>query len=395
MSDPGARRIGLSEPVIAGREWEYVKECLDTGWLSAAGRFVGLFEERVREITGAAHAVAVMNGTSGLHLSLVMRGVGPGDEVLVPTITFIAPVNAVRYTGAEPVFMDCDEHLNIDVEKVAAFLAEECSATVNGLVNHSSGRRVRAIIPVHVFGAPCDMDAIMELAERYGLEVIEDASEALGSTYTDGPLAGTHAGTVAPLGVLSFNTNKIITTGGGGMLLLHDAELAERAHYLGAQAKDDPIRYRHEDVGYNYRLTNIEAAIGVAQLEDLEARVERRRAIHARYAEGLGALDGLEVIGFPDGTRPNGWLSAVWVNPAGFGADAEALMAALDARGIQARPVWQPNHLQKPYAQSQAYLIERAEQAASHVLNLPSGSGLSDEDVANVIATIEEVHERR
>ncbi len=394
MSDSGVRRIGLSEPVIAGREWEYVKECLDTGWLSAAGRFVGLFEDRIRETTGAAHAVAVMNGTSGLHLSLVMRGVGPGDEVLIPTITFIAPVNAIRYTGAEPVFMDCDEHLNIDAEKVGAFLAEECSATPDGLVNRSSGRRVRAIIPVHVFGAPCDMGAIMELAERYGLDVIEDASEALGSTYTDGPLAGSYAGAIAPLGVLSFNTNKIITTGGGGMLLLHDAELAERARYLCAQAKDDPVRYRHEDVGYNYRLTNIEAAIGVAQLEDLGGRVERRRAIHSRYTEGLGALDGIEVIGSPGGTRPNGWLSAVWVDPARFGADAEGLMTALDMKGVQARPVWQPNHLQTPYAHCQAYRIERAVHAAGHVLNLPSGSGLSDDAVEYVIESIKEVHER-
>ena len=380
-------RTPLARPVLAGNEWDYVRECLDTGWV-ATGRFIGIFEQRVRELTGAPEAVACASGTAALHVSLLLAGVGPGDEVLVPSLTFIAPVNAVRYVGAEPVFLGCGDFMNLDPAILAGFLDGECDPTEEGPRDRSTGRLVRAVIPVHVFGNPCEMARIIQVCRLHGVAVIEDACESVGSRWSSGPLAGRCTGTVGDYGAFSFNGNKIVTAAGGGMLVTGDPERAERARYLIDQAKDDGMRYVHDVVGFNYRLNNVQAAIGAAQLEELPGFIETRKRNHAHYAAALEGVPGLRFLGVPEGTAPNYWFYSLLVEPTEYGMDREALMIALERVGIQARPLWRPNHMQAPYRGSRAYRVERAVWFWERLLNLPCGGDLTDADVDEVVAAI-------
>ena len=382
------KHIPLSVPNIAGNEWRYVKQCLDTEWVSAAGKYVEAFESNMCAFTGAKYAVAVVNGTSGLQIALQLSGVGRGDEVLVPTLTFIAPVNAVRYLGAEPVFMDCDDFMNLDPVKLGEFLRTACRKTSKGVINKKTGRPVKAVLLVHVFGNPCDLPAIMKLAREYRLKVIEDATESLGSSYTAGKYKGRQTGTIGDFGVYSFNGNKIITTGSGGMLVTADRKMAEKAKYLTTQAKDDAVRYVHNEVGYNFRLTNIQAALGVAQLEQLPAFIKRKKENYAFYKKALAGVKGLELLGVPEGTAPNYWFYSLLIDKAEFGTDREGLMAALGKAGIQTRPVWHLNHLQKPYKNNQAFKIDRAGWFVERVLNLPCSTGLTKAQAARVAGAI-------
>ena len=281
--------VPLSEPVLAGNEWKYVKECLDTGWVSSVGPVVDRFEREVAAYSGAAYGVAVVNGTAALHLALLAVGVRPGDEVLVSDLTFVAPVNAIRYCGAHPVFMDADpDSWQMDADKVERFLASECEHRNGDCVNRTSGRRVSAIVPVHILGMACEIDRIAAAGKAHGVRVVEDATEALGVRYD-----GRHVGTFGDVGAFSFNGNKIITTGGGGVVVTNDQACAERVRYLSTQAKDDPIEYVHRAVGYNYRLTNVLAAIGVAQMEQLDGFIRRKREIAMAYSAGVRKLTGV------------------------------------------------------------------------------------------------------
>jgi perosamine synthetase len=383
--------IPLSIPNIRGNAWKYVKSCLDTGWVSTAGSYVETFERRLAAFTGAKHAVAVVNGTAGLQVALRLCGVEPGDEVVVPTLTFIAPVNAVRYLGAEPVFMDCDDFMNLDPVKLESFLAFGCRRTPKGLVNKATGRRVKALLPVHIFGNPCEMDALMGLARKYKLKVVEDATESLGSRYTAGKYKGRHTGTIGDFGVFSFNGNKIITTGNGGMLVTADVKLADKAKYLTTQAKDDHVRYVHDEIGYNFRLSNLQAALGAAQLEELPGFLKTKRANYETYRRELAGVPGLALVGAPQGTAPNYWFYSLVIDKKAFGVGREALMAALDKAGVQTRPVWKLNHLQKPYRASQAWQIEKAAWFWDRVLNLPCSTSLRRADVLKVCAAIRKV----
>ncbi|RME03545.1 MAG: aminotransferase DegT, partial [Deltaproteobacteria bacterium] len=263
--EPGAPAaegfIPLSIPKLAGNEWRYVRECLDTNWVSSVGAFVERFEREVAARVGARYGVATASGTAAIHIALLVSGVGPGDEVLLPTLTFIAPANAIRYVGAVPLLLDVDPVTwQLDPEKTIDFLEKECRWQEGRLVNRTTGRRVRAIMPVHILGHPVDLDPILEVARKYELTVIEDATESLGARYKE-----RHVGNLGDIGCFSFNGNKIITSGGGGMIVTNDETTARRARYLTTQAKDDPIEYVHGELGYNYRLTNLQAALGVAQ----------------------------------------------------------------------------------------------------------------------------------
>jgi perosamine synthetase len=380
--------IPLSIPVVAGNEWAYVKECLDTGYL-AAGPMLGRFEAALRDVTGARNAVPCASGTAALHVALLVAGVRSGDAVIVPTITFAATVNAVLYSGAGPVFVGCDEYLNIDAEAIDAFLSEECDAGPDGPVVRATGQRVAAIVPVHVFGAPCDMVAIIDSAKRYGVAVVEDAAESVGSRWTAGLLVGRHTGTVADLGILSFNGNKVVTCGGGGAVLTNDDDAAARVRYLIDQAKDDAIRYVHGEVGFNYRMTNTAAAIGLAQIERLDSIIEAKRRNLSHYIERLSHLPGLSFVGTPEGTASNHWFYSLIVEPELAGIDREQLMASLDAQGIQTRPLWYPNHLQRPYVGAVAYRVDRAIWFWERVLNLPCSADLTSEQVDRVCDAIE------
>ena len=338
----------LCEPEIGGNEWTYLKECLDTNWVSSVGSFVDRFEAELAAYVGVKHAVAVASGTAALHVALLVAGVRPNDEVLVPALSFIAPANAVRYCGAWPVFIDAESgYWQMDVERAGRFLAERCTYRNGALVDRATGRRIRAVLPVHALGHPVDMDPLLELAGRYGLAVVEDASESLGARYR-----GRAAGSLGDVGVFSFNGNKLVTTGGGGMIVTDDEELAERARYLSTQARDDPIEYVHHEIGYNYRLSNIQAALGCAQLENLEERLAAKRAVAETYREGLADVDGVTLPEEAPWASSAWWLYTILVDGAGFGRDSRGLLGALADAGIQTKPLWQPLNLSKAHSAS-------------------------------------------
>jgi len=381
-------KIPLSVPHINGNEWKYVKECLDTEWVSSVGKYVNLFEEKIAEYTGSKFAIACVNGTSAIHVSLRLAGVQPGDEVIVPSLTFIAPVNAITYNGAIPVFMDADKFYNIDVQKTIEFILNETEISSHKpliTVNRKSGNRISAIVPVHVWGNAVMLDELSPLCEERGITVVEDASESLGSIYNFGEYSGKHTGTIGKLGCLSFNGNKIMTTGGGGMILTDDEKLAEKARYLTTQAKDDPVRYVHHEIGYNFRLTNIQAALGVAQLEQLPKFLERKREIYTKYKNSINEIDGLLIGDVPNYARNNHWMNILQIDSKVFGEDPKTLMKRFKENNIQTRPVWPLNHTQKPYRDCQRYKIEKAERLAKNSLCLPSSTNLSDLSLENVI----------
>jgi perosamine synthetase len=383
--------IPLSVPSLNGNELENVKKCIDTNWVSSAGNFVREFEEAICKYTKAKFAVACVNGTSGLHVALNLSGVGIGDEVIVPTLTFIAPVNVVKYVGAEPVFMDCDGYLNIDCSKLREFCAKECIITKLGLKNKRTGRIIKAVMPVHIFGSPCDMKEIMRIARKYHLKVIEDATESLGSYYTKGVYKNRFTGTIADIGVYSFNGNKIITTGGGGMIVTNNKLLAKKARYLTSQAKNDPAKYIHNQIGYNYRLTNLQAALGVAQLEQLRGFIKTKKKNYGLYRNLLREVNGLKILDIPAGTSPNYWFYSLIIEEKKFGMDRDEVMNCLEARGIQTRPIWYLNHLQRPYRKNQVYKIEKALWFWKRVLNLPCSTNLETKQVKYITSVIRDL----
>ncbi len=375
------RSIPLSEPVFSGNEWTYVKECLDTGWVSSVGSFVDRFEQAVATYLGVQYAVAVTNGTAALHLALLVLGVEPEDAVLVPTLTFIAPVNTVRYVGAHPVFFDCDpKTLCIDAAKVRAYLETECERRVDGYTyDRASGRKIRAMLPVHVFGHPADMDAFVALGLHYNVRVIEDATESLGSLYK-----GRKAGALGDIGCVSFNGNKIITTGGGGMLVTNNKVWADRVRHLSTQAKKDPLTYDHDAIGYNYRLTNVQSAIGVAQLEQLAGFVVRKRDIAARYRALFAHVRAVELMTEQPWATSNQWLNTIMVEE----RHRDPLMAYVRSHGIEARPIWKLIHTLPMYRGDQAHSITEAPRLYAQCLNIPSSISLEDRDIVRVVETI-------
>lgn len=383
--------IPLSVPNFKGREWRYVKECLDTGWVSSSGKFVQEFENAISRYLKSKYAAACVNGTSGLFIALKLLDVNCGDEVIVPTLTFIATANIVKHLGAEPVFMDCDNFMNIAPDKLNDFCVKECVLTKTGLRNKKSKRIIKAIIPVHVFGNPCNMELIMKIARKYKLKVLEDATESLGSYYTGGFYKHKFTGTVGDFGVFSFNGNKIVTTGGGGMLVANNKDLASKAKYLINQAKDDSVRYIHNEIGYNFRLTNIQAALGLAQLEQLEKFIKIKRKNFKLYKKLVSSVEGLKMLEAPKGTFSNHWFYSLIIDKKRFGIDKDELMYILDKKGIQTRPIWLPNHLQKPYRNNQAYRIEKATWFWKRVLNLPCSSNLKKSQIKKVTSEIKKI----
>lgn len=380
MSSP----IPLSAPHLSGKEWTYIKECLDTGWVSSVGSFVTRFEGDLARAAAVPHGVATTCGTAALHVAFLVAGVKPGDEVLVSSMTFIAPVNAIRYANAVPVLVDAEpDYWQMSVPQVRAFLTEGCERRAGGVYNKQTGRRVAAIVPVHILGHPVDMNALLPLAEEFGLTVIEDATEALGTTYFGKP-----AGGIGHMGCYSFNGNKIITTGGGGMLVTSNEAWAKKARYLTTQAKDDVEEYIHHEIGYNYRLTNIQAAFGCAQMEALPGYVERRRAINALYRSQLGDVAGFTLQGEAEGVRSNFWLSTARIDAAAFGMTARELRQKLRAEKIEARPLWQPAHLSPAHQDAVKLPCPVSEDLYANCLSLPSCSFSTDADIERVISVI-------
>ncbi len=379
--------IPLCVPEIRGNAWRYVKECLDTGWVSSVGAYVTRLENDIAARLGGGLAVAFTSGTAALHVALMLAGVGAGDEVLLPSLTFIAPAFAVRYLGAWPVFCDVDPlYWQMDPAQVRGFLQEGCRRQGGQVINEATGRRVKALLPVDLLGHPADMDALMELAQEFGLTVVEDATESLGALYKGRPVGG-----LGHIGCLSFNGNKTITSGGGGMLVTGDARLAAKARYLSTQAKDDPLEYVHHQVGFNYRLSNIQAALGCAQLELLDEYVAAKRRIHQAYQEGLAGVPGLRLSALAPWAESACWLSTLEVDPAAYGMDSRALLKALHQRRIQTRPLWQPLHQSPALAGGHSLGCPVSERLHGQGLSLPSSVGLAPADQERVVAAIRQL----
>ena len=347
--------IPLSVPNLKGNELEYITQAVQSEWVSTGGSYITEFEQNIAKYLNTKGAVACQSGTAGLHLALMLSRVEQGDEVIVPTLTFIAAVNPVRYQGAEPIFMDCDDTLNMDMDKLEEFCEKECTLTENGLINKKTGKTIKAIVIVHVFGNMADMERLMDIATKYKLKVIEDATEALGTYYTDGEYKGRFAGTVGDFGVYSFNGNKIITTGGGGMLVARDDEMLKKAKYLSTQAKDDERYYIHDEIGYNYRMTNLQAALGVAQLEQLEDFITTKTKNYNIYKAQINEIKGLSILEFNKNTRPNYWFYSLLINKEKYGLDRDELLQKLSEQKIQTRPIWGLIHQQKPYKNNEAF----------------------------------------
>jgi len=377
--------IPLSVPSIHGNEWKYIKECLDTEWVSSAGKYVDLFENRITEYTGAKYAVALVNGTAALHIALIVSGVGYDEEVIVPTLTFISPVNTVRYIGAHPVFMDCDEYYNIDVSKTIEFIQKNTIFRNGSCYNKQSKRRIAAIIPVHVSGNAVRIEELVGVCKSRNIKIIEDASESLGTYYTSGELRGKHTGTIGDIGCYSFNGNKIITAGGGGMLVTDNPIYAEKSRYLSTQAKDDPVAYIHNEIGFNYRLTNIQAALGVAQLEKLPEYIPIKICNYKYYKDELDSMEGLHLAEPPNYANNNHWFYSLQIKKDVYGKDREELMHYLSENNVQTRPVWLLNHWQKMNNDCQTYRIEKAIELWEKTLNIPCSVNLRYEEILRVI----------
>jgi perosamine synthetase len=383
--------IPLCVPEIEGNEWKYVKECLDTNWVSSVGSFVDRFERELAAYVGAQYAVATINGTAALHIALLVAGVQPDDEVLISTLTFIAPANAAHYVGAWPVFIDAEpEYWQLDPQKVVDFLEQECRWADGELHNKTSGRRVRAILPVHILGHPVDIDPILEAARRYDLAVIEDATESLGAKYK-----GRMVGRLGDIACFSFNGNKIITTGGGGMIVTDNEEWARRAKYLTTQAKDDPLEYVHNQIGYNYRLSNVQAALGCAQVEQLEERITAKRRIAGAYSEALQAVPGITPMREAPWADSMFWLYTVLLNENQCGISSRALLGKLAEAGIQTRPLWQPLHRSPAYAHLNLRDCVVADQLNRAALSLPCSAGISQREIHAVVHNIRSIIAQR
>jgi perosamine synthetase len=378
------RFIPLSIPNFEGNERKYVNDAIEQGWVSTGGAYITELEKGLAEFLKTDSVAACQSGTSGLHLSLIECGVRPGDMVLVPTLTFIAAVNPVRYQFADPVFIDCDDSLCMDPDKLRAFCERECRLIDGSLIHNISGKCVKAVVVVHVFGNLADMEKIMEVALEYHLKVIEDATEALGTYYTKGRYAGKYAGTIGDFGAYSFNGNKIITTGGGGAVTARNAETVAHIRYLSTQAKNDEQYYVHHEVGYNYRMTNLQAALGVAQLEELPEFILRKRKNYELYQECFKGFSFGKLLGFRSGTYSNQWFYSLEIPMDSIQGTLRDIIKRLQDQGVQTRAVWQLIHEQKPYQEAIAYQIERASYYSSCILNIPSSTQITEDDIRYV-----------
>ncbi len=374
--------IPLSIPHLNGNEWDYVKECIETGWVSSAGSYVTTFENKVAEYAGSQYGITAVNGTSGLHLAMHMLGVNEDDHVLVPNITFIASANAAVYTNAEPIFLDVDPNTwQLDLDILESFLNENTTQEDEQCILEQTGMCIKVIMPVHVLGNMCDMPRLMEIANKHNIHVVEDASESLGSYWK-----GQHSGTFGVMGVFSFNGNKIITTGGGGVIVTNDEEHAKRAKHLSTQSKVDPETYFHDEIGFNYRMVNVLAAIGVAQMEQLPGIIKKKKEIDAYYREHLNGVGDIRFQKVEDNVDPNCWLFTF------YSEKQKEILAALKENKIIARPFWTPMN-QLPMFIENIYVTKQDHSKDIHLncLSIPSSVNLEEEQLKRVVEVIKQV----
>jgi len=387
-----SRFVPLSIPNFEGNEKKYVNDAVEQGWVSTGGAYITQMEKQMSTFLHTEDVCACQSGTSALHMSLVEAGVLPENVVLVPPLTFIAAVNPVKYQFATPVFIDCDDSFCMDPDKLQSFCEEECEA-VDGILKFNN-QIVKAVVVVHVFGNLADMERIMNIAEKYNLKVIEDATEALGTRYTEGALEGKYAGTIGDFGAFSFNGNKIITTGGGGAVTAKEASTVAHIRYLSTQAKDDIHYYIHNEVGYNYRMTNIQAALGVAQMELLETFIERKNKNYELYAKEFAGFELAKLVGFREGTRSNKWFYSLEINKDKIDASMRTIITELEACGVQTRAIWGLINEQLPYIGEFCYKIEKAPYYAERIINIPCSTQITEDEIKYVAEKVKEVLEK-
>lgn len=381
--------IPLSIPNFEGNEKKYVNNALDQGWVSTGGAYITKLEQEMASFLQVENVAACQSGTSALHLSLVEAGVQPGDIVIVPPLTFIAAVNPVKYQFATPVFIDCDDSFCMDPEKLRSFCEDEC--LWDGTVLKHNGANVKALVVVHVFGNMADMEAIMDIAERYNLKVIEDATEALGSKYTEGRYKGKYAGTIGDFGCFSFNGNKIITTGGGGAITSRNPVTVDHIRFLSTQAKTDPHYYIHDEVGYNYRMTNLQAALGVAQMEELPEFIKRKQKNYEIYKELFDGFEYGTLMPFRERTDSNKWFYSICIDREHISATMREIIVACHDRGFETRAIWGLINEQKPYEGEETYKLEKAPYYANRILNIPSSTQITVDEIRYVAEEVKKL----
>lgn len=381
--------IPLSIPNFEGNEKKYVNEALDAGWVSTGGAYITKLEQSMAKFLQVENVAACQSGTSALHLSMVEAGIKPGDVVLVPPVTFIAAVNPVKYQFATPVFIDCDDSFCMDPVKLKEFCETQC--TFAGGVLRYEGRMVKALVVVHVFGNMADMEAIMDIAEKYNIIVVEDATEALGTRYTEGKYAGKYAGTIGNFGCFSFNGNKIITTGGGGAITARNPKVVDHTRFLSTQAKTDPHYYIHDEIGYNYRMTNLQAALGVAQMEELPKFIRRKQRNYELYKELFKDFKLAELMPFREGTSSNKWFYSLNIDRSKITATMREIITTLHDKGIETRAIWGLINEQKPYEGEVTYKLEKAPYYAERILNMPSSTQITEEEIRYVAETVKQL----
>jgi perosamine synthetase len=372
----------LSGPNMGGNELKYVTECIETGWVSSVGSYVDTFEKMSAEFAGTKYAVATSSGTTALHIALILMDVKPGDYVIVPNITFIATLNSVKYTGASPILIDTDAATwQMDLDLLEEFLNNETIQKDGVCVYKKDGRRIPVLMPVHVLGNICDMDRLMALAQQHNIIVIEDSTEALGSTYK-----GRHAGSFGLMGTFSYNGNKIITTGGGGMIVTNDEALAKKAKHLTTQAKSDPFEYMHDEIGYNYRLVNVAAAMGVAQMEQLPGFLQRKNEIISFYKSELTGVGDISFQQVNEYVQPNWWLPTIMTEK------QKDVLKILNDHKMQSRPFWVPMNQLRMFKDDIYYnLTDRSNHVYQHCLSIPCSTNITNEQLQAVAGKIKEV----
>jgi perosamine synthetase len=381
-------KIPLSVPSLKGNEAKYLNDCVEKEWVSSAGQYVNDFEEQISRYVGARYSVACVNGTAALHIALKVAGVKSGDEVIVPSLTFISSVNAISYNNANPIFMDSDEFFNIDILKTIKFIKNETKLIDGFSYNIKTNKRISALIPVHVWGNACWLDELVQLCKEKNIIIIEDAAESLGTYYNDGEFSNKFTGTIGDIGCFSFNGNKIITAGGGGMIVTDNKKFATRAKHLTTQAKKDPLYYVHDEIGYNYRLTNIQAAIGVAQLEQLSKFLKKKKYIYNFYNEHINGSDGYSIAKIPEYSTNNHWLNILKIDKKVSRSTVQSIIKKMYENGIEIRPIWKLNHFQDPYKNFQSYEISNSILLLENSVCLPSSVNISDEELHRIIGVL-------
>ena len=383
------RFIPLSVPNFEGNEEKYVSDAIKSTFVSTVGSYVSMMEKKLAEFLEVSNVAVCQSGTSALHLAMVEAGVKPGDVVLVPPLTFIAAVNPVKYQFATPVFIDCDDSFCLDPVKLGSFCEEAC--VWDGEVLKYNGSAVKAVVVVHVFGNLADMEAITDIASRFNLKVIEDATEALGTKCTAGRFAGKYAGTIGDFGAYSFNGNKIITTGGGGAITSNRPEVVDHIRFLSTQAKTDSHYYIHDEVGYNYRMTNLQAALGVAQLEELPEFIRRKQRNYDMYMKEFEDFEYGYLMPFREGTESNKWFYSICIDRNKITASLRDIISALEKKNIQTRAIWGLINEQKPYEGEVTYKLEKAPYYAGRILNIPSSTQITEEEIKYVAYEVKEL----